>query len=571
MKLSSLLDQLYPGKTNEILQALKPSLTNPHFKEQLAPDWFAHLQFYTTYPDSFKDEQDHANLQSLTQNLKRISNLGCNALHLLPFFTSPQIDGGFDVSDYYNINPQFGTMEDFDQLLKTARTHAIEVFIDFPLNHVSTLHPWFIEATKGNQYFRDFFIHTVEKPNLIKFDTENGNLAHYDVFGKEVIIPIIFKDQAGELPSWHNPGDGYWYFHSFYPTQIDLNWNNSEVFLQIAKVLVFWAKKGVSFRIDAAPHLDKQFDGFLQRNTKRNHQLVKALRQVVHLANPGCVFLVEVVDNLQTVTSYFNQSSNNLESELAYNLPLLNGLWASLVLYNSEPLWQTLGQTTDIPPLTQWVTFLRCHDALMLGFLDSNIPNQVYKELVKLGLPFDGIQVAGRLASLLDQNPARIITAMLLLASVPGNPTIFYGDEFGKINDLEYMESKANAKRTTLNSSIKSDAREAGRGQVTTQLATSPTALNLASTISRIFSLRLTIHSLHAQQPKQLPGPSTLFCAQYSLSFNQSLIVVINLSAALETYQLPEGHYSLQLSINKATLNSSTINLPPFSGVWLKT
>lgn len=571
MTLPTLLEQLYPQHVDNILEELqthlkKPSSPLPHQSE---PDWYQHLQLYVAYPETFR-ERKHADFHTLAHNLDYIKKLGCNAIHVLPFFNSPLIDRGFDISDFTRVRPSLGGNYAFDYFLNKAHQKEVNVFIDLVLNHTSDQHPWFQKAVHGDTAFRDFYIWENKKPELLRrWEDDIGFWAEYQLAERKITARIIFPDQNEELPHWRLGLDGNWYYHTFYSNQLDLNWNNPAVFLTFAEILMYWAKKGVNFRLDAIPFIGKQVKKGIIESADRTHQIVQTFHQLLDEAAPQTAFLVEACQPLPVTKSYFG--INFAESEFAYNFRLMQGLWASLVSANTNYVWQALADTADIPDWAQWITFLRNHDELTLEFANVQERLLIYEGLKGNGLPFRaGFGLSGRTTSLVNGKTNQLLTAYLLLASLPGVPAIVYGDELGKGNDLEYMNTQAKLRKyITGHPDTPSDTRDANRGIITNAQKSQPSALGLYYSFSQIFTTRKRFPEIATSQPQRLENvPTDIWAAHYQMD-RSDMYIYINLGDEPFQCSIPQNSV-LELTINGARKYGDRVLVPSHAGVWIR-
>jgi maltose alpha-D-glucosyltransferase/alpha-amylase len=570
MGLSQILAKLYPDSSDKLLQECKHLFSTekviPPFQRE--KDWYKTQQLYVVYPDSFQ-VKDEANLHTLTQNLDYIAKLGCTGVHILPFFESPLIDRGYDVSNYEAVRPNLGGNEALEKFLAEAHTRNLSVFIDIILNHTSNKHPWFLMATQGDEFFRKFYISQRSKPQLLALEEDEFGLwASYQLETSTIRTRVIFPDKNRELPHWFQGEDGYWYYHTFYPEQPDLNWNNSEVFLTMAEIIVYWAQKGVNFRLDAIPFLGKQLEKGSIESGERTHQIIQALHTILHFVAPHSVFLVEACQPQKTTIEYFGKES--AQAEYAYSFRLMQGLWAGLLGKNQQLIWDSLEGMNAIPEWGQWITFLRNHDELTLEFADEHIRQLIYSALQKKGLPFrEGFGVAGRTATFL-QDPQRVQLAYMLLASLPGVPAIVYGDEIGKHNDLDYMEKQtALRKLITGKADLLADMRDANRGTITQTERDTLRSLQLYSAFSRIFRTRRRFSTLSTQYPEPLPNtPKDIFAASYQLPEGK-LLIYINLGEESYRTKVPLNS-TVELTLHDADKETDDLLLPACSGIWLR-
>lgn len=571
--LKTILTSIYKDQAGNILKELKDAVPQdkcPKENTKANLDWYKNFNLYVTYPNSFCDT-NKCDLNALNKRLDHIQNLGTNVLHILPFLKSPMIDAGFDISDFMSVRDKLGGNEALASLIKETRKRNINIFMDVIFNHISTKHEWFIKAINGEQKYRDYFVHTKKKPAFIKkYKDENGVWAQYEFDGNTRDIRIIFPEQTGEIPHWVQADDGYWYYHTFYPHQIDVEWDNPEVFIEFAKILIYWAAKGLSFRLDAFSFVGKDIHKGKIESTPKTFQILEALQLIVKSVSPTSVFLSEIPKPIKETKEYFGYNGHK-RSDLAYNFPLMCNLWTSIITQNTDELWETIKESaTDQPKWAGWITFLRNHDELCLDFTDTKTRELICKTLNSKGLPFRaGYTISGRTASFLDENPKRIAMAYLMLASVPGNPAIIYGDEIGKTNDVDFMKEQTTMKRELINdNNIADDTRDINRGQIIESDINTKYAQNIYSKLSSIFKTRLENSSFFSVTPDKVTTDNTqVFAAKYSRT-NKSLSVFVNLGKKEIDIDLPADS-EIILNINNAKKHGNSITLAPYSGIWI--
>lgn len=561
--LTTLLAQAFPEKQEYILSGLSELLRSQKDQELSVPKVIP-LTLYSTYPDAF-EENGNRNLTTLSNKLKYIRDLGCNAIHILPFFPSPLVDGGFDIANYTQVRTDLGTLDDFEHLLHQAGSLQLKIFIDLACNHVSQKHTWFEQAQGGEKQYKDFFITSEVMPILL---TIENDVAYYDIAGKKVSATIIFPEQAGKLPHWIKGSDDRWYFHTFYPHQIDLNWNNPDVFIAIAQVIEFWSTKGVNLRLDAAPHLDKSLEGRIEKNTSRNHLIIALLRSVQLLTNPQSLLIAEVVDGFNEIASY-TPSPNHMQSDYVYNFFTLNGLWTALETGDGSELLASLA-LLEGSEFASWISFLRSHDALMLGFVKQEAVKATHEKLISKGRAFGkGLEIAGRLASFLDNNPQDIVFAHFLLASLPGSIALFYGDEVGKSNTPEYVDQEVwRKRRLTGQDSIAPDQRDLGRGIIYTSEYYSSKGQYLYKSIQEMLQVRALHFSENIQGIRVTMNPDSTIITFTHLSHPQ---ITVYANPTHEFVRVPfEREGSIIFNCNQALVEAHELLLPPRSGVWVQ-
>jgi maltose alpha-D-glucosyltransferase/alpha-amylase len=565
--LSELLQRVYPEKVSFIIDELKPLLNkSSNHQQKMERDSF---NLYVTYADSFQ-KQEEGGFPTLIDQVGNIRELGFNAIHVLPFLNSPMIDYGFDVSDYYQVRSDLGGENAFDKFVDTAHANGMRIFMDLVLNHVSDQHDWFLRATSGDQYYRDFFITTNKKPvDSKQFKDETGVWSQHEFNGNLVKVRQFFPEQTKEIPNWVEGVDGYWYYHSFYPHQLDLNWDNENLYIEMAKVLIYWANKGLSFRLDAIPFLGKDFDIGQMEGTDKTHNIVKSLHEVMKLTDENGVFLVEAFQGREETIEYFGQQEE-IESELAYDFELMAALWSSLVLAECSFVWEAIEKFNHLPKWATMITFLRNHDDLTLEFMSADLRDALYPKLVENGLPFrNGLCVSGRTYSLLNESAERLLLGYLFLVSLPGNPSLIFGDEYAQTNDLEFMHETLKRKVALIgDSDLELDTRDINRSPIVLEEVQEQDKKEVFAKMSDIFNARLGYNWISKCYPQRIDvGEAAVFAAKYQYE-DKILIVVLNLCAEEVVLQW-QGKDSEVLSINGAAIMDGNLTMPAYSGIWL--
>lgn len=373
--------------------------------------WWKTAKIYELYVDKFAGD-----FRGLTEKLDYLSNLGINTVHILPHYPSPMIDDGYDITDYRNVRPELGTLADMQEFVATARKRGIHVILDMVLNHVSSSHPWFIEARSSRTNpKRDYFLWS-------------------DTGSEYALSSNMFPDikERNWIP---NPQTGDFYFATFYPEQPDLNWDNPDVIEGMLANIDFWADMGVDgFRLDAACFLIKR-DGTTCKGLPETHAMIKMIRH--HLDekySAGIILLGEAAQSIEDSIAYFG---NGDECHMMYHFPLMTEMWLALRHNDLSHVEQMVRQSFDIPPNCAWATFLRNHDEIELRILPSQ---DVRTDLIsfldpkKEYLCNQGQGTSMRIASVFDGDKEKILGALRLLFETPGTPIMYYGDEIGMKN-----------------------------------------------------------------------------------------------------------------------------------------
>jgi len=381
-------------------------------------EWYKDAVIYGIDVELFNDSNGDGvgDFQGLIQKLDYINRLNASAVWLLPFYPTPNRDNGYDVMDYYGVDPRLGTLGDFVEFVDEADARGIKVLIDLVVNHTSDQHPWFQNArTDPDSRYRDYYIWSKERPPP---DSTRGTM---------------FPGEVEDGRVWtYDPEAGAYYYHRFYSFQPDLNLANPQVREEIYKIMKFWLELGVAgFRVDAA-HLMVQPKHPGCDPSEDHHDVLKGLkRQLVKRRSDG-ILLAEADDEPQELQSYFGDD----EMDLLLNFQLNAHIIASLATEEVAPLVEGLERTPYTPSGT-WANFLRNFDELNLRSLASEIREEVFDLFAPEGnMRIYGRGIRRRLAPMLDGNPKRIKLAFSLLFSLPGIPLLLYGDEIGMGEDL---------------------------------------------------------------------------------------------------------------------------------------
>jgi maltose alpha-D-glucosyltransferase/alpha-amylase len=379
------------------------------------PAWFKGAVFYEVLVRAFADSNGDGtgDLRGLAGRLDYLSWLGVDCLWLPPFYASPLRDGGYDISDFRAVLPEFGNVEDFVYLLDEAHKRGIRVITDLVLNHTSDAHPWFQQSrTEPDGPYGNYYV----------WSDDDSRYAD---------ARIIFVDT--ETSNWtYDPVRGQFYWHRFFSHQPDLNYENPDVQDAMLDVLRFWLNLGIDgFRLDAVPYLFEQ-EGTNCENLPRTHEFLKRCRKVVDDEYPGRVLLAEANQWPSDVVEYFGEPAvDGDECHMAFHFPLMPRIFMAVRRESRFPISEILAQTPKIPDGCQWGIFLRNHDELTLEMVTDEERDYMYAEYAKDPRMKANIGIRRRLAPLLenDRNQQELFTAMLL--SLPGSPVLYYGDEIG--------------------------------------------------------------------------------------------------------------------------------------------
>jgi maltose alpha-D-glucosyltransferase/alpha-amylase len=375
------------------------------------PLWFKDAVFYEVYVRGFYDSNGDGigDFRGLTEKLDYLQWLGVDCLWLLPMYASPLRDGGYDISDYYAMLPEYGTLEDFKEFLREAHRRGLRVITDLVVNHTSDQHPWFQEARRSHTSpKRDWYVwsETAERyseARIIFTDTEHSNWT--------------WDDEAGSF-----------YWHRFFSHQPDLNYDNPEVEQAMLDVVTYWLDLGVDgFRVDAVPYLYER-EGTNCENLPETHAFLKRMRAYVAERYPQALLLAEANQWPEDVVEYFGGGE---EFQMNYHFPIMPRLFMALRQEDRRPIVEILERTPPIPENCQWGMFLRNHDELTLEMVTDEERDYLYNEYAKDRRMRLNVGIRRRLAPLMDNSRRRIELLHGLLFSLPGSPFLYYGDEIG--------------------------------------------------------------------------------------------------------------------------------------------
>ncbi|KPJ86270.1 MAG: alpha-amylase [Spirochaetes bacterium DG_61] len=393
------------------------------------PHWYKDAIIYQLHVKAFRDTNASGmgDFRGLMEKLDYLEGLGITALWILPFYPSPGKDDGYDISDYFNVLPDYGTLRDFRTFLKAAHRRGIRVITELVLNHTSDQHSWFQRARHAprDSKFRDFYVWS-------------------DTPDRYQEARIIFTDFENSNWSWDPVAKAY-YWHRFYSHQPDLNFNNSQVQMMMRKVIDFWLGMGVDgLRLDAVPYLYER-EGTNCENLSETYEFLRKLRSYVDSRYSNRMLLAEANQWPEDAVAYFG---NGDICHTAFHFPLMPRMYIALQMEDRFPVIDILDQTPSIPELCQWVIFLRNHDELTLEMVTDEERDYMYRSYARDPRARINLGIRRRLAPLLSNNRRMIELLNVLLLSLPGTPVIYYGDEIG-MGDNYYLGDR-NGVRTPM-------------------------------------------------------------------------------------------------------------------------
>jgi maltose alpha-D-glucosyltransferase/alpha-amylase len=384
------------------------------FKTEKDPFWYKKAIIYELHVRSFFDSNADGigDFPGLTQKLDYLQDLGITAIWLLPFYPSPLRDDGYDIADYYSINPMYGTLDQFKTFLNGAHDRGLRVITELVINHTSDQHPWFQRARRSlpNSNFRDYYVWSNDPQKYQE-------------------TRIIFKDFEPSNWTWDPVANAY-YWHRFFFHQPDLNFDNPEVHREIMQILDFWLDIGVDgMRLDAIPYLYER-EGTSCESLPETHAFLKKLRSHVDEKYGDRMFLAEANQWPEDSAAYFGEGRGD-ECHVAFHFPLMPRLFMSVRMEDRFPIIDILEQTPPIPETSAWAIFLRNHDELTLEMVTDEERDYMYRMYAGDVRARINLGIRRRLAPLLGNDRRKIELLHLLLLSLPGTPVLYYGDEIG--------------------------------------------------------------------------------------------------------------------------------------------
>jgi maltose alpha-D-glucosyltransferase/alpha-amylase len=376
------------------------------------PHWYKDAVIYQLHIKAFFDSNDDGigDFRGLTEKLDYVKDLGVNAIWLLPFYPSPLRDDGYDVADYRNVHPLYGTRADFSHFVREAHRRNLRVITELIVNHTSDQHAWFQAARRAPRESskRDFYVWGDDPKRYAG-------------------TRIIFTDTEKSNWAWDDVAQQF-YWHRFFSHQPDLNFDNPQVLKAVFRVMRFWLDMGVDgFRLDAIPYLVER-EGTNNENLPETHAVLKALRAQVDARYPNVPLLAEANQWPEDVREYFGDGD---ECHMAYHFPLMPRMYMAIAQEDRHPITEIMGQTPDIPGNCQWAIFLRNHDELTLEMVTNKERDYMYQMYAADTRARINLGIRRRLAPLMenDINKIKLMNSMLL--SMPGSPILYYGDEIG--------------------------------------------------------------------------------------------------------------------------------------------
>ena len=516
--------------------------------------WYQETVFYELYIRAFKDSNGdgHGDIRGLIEKLDYIQALGVGCIWILPHFPSPLKDDGYDVADYCDIHPDYGSLDDFKELVAEAHARDLRIVIDLVMNHTSDQHPWFQAARADrNSPYRDYYVWS-------------------DTGTEYADIRLVFPDF--EPSNWtYDEVAGQYFWHRFFRTQPDLNYDNPAVHQEMLDVVRFWLALGVDgFRLDAIIYLYER-EGTDGAGLPETHAFIRKVRALVDNEFPECVMIAEANDWPDKLMAYYGEDN---ECHMCFNFPLMPRLFLALLQQNAQPIIDIVNQTPAPPAKAQWLNFLRNHDELTLEMVTDEEGAALYAAYAPEPRMKINNGIRRRLAPIIEHDPQKYRLLNALLMALPGTPVIYYGDEVGMADDIHLPDR--NGVRTPMQWSAETNAGFSQAAEPYSPVAADFERLNVAAQEDRADSfLNITRRLIHTrQQQSALRRGSLTFVETGNAavlgfwrkdSFGQ-ILCLFNLSSKTITIKTLPTEYTMSL------LDGSFdgVSLPPFAAYWLK-
>lgn len=525
--------------------------------------WYMNSVFYEINPRTFCDANGDGigDFEGIAANLDYLQNMGVDCIWLMPIYPSPLRDGGYDIADFYDVHPDFGSLEDLKSLIQRVHQHDMRIILDLVVNHTSNECEWFRQAESDpNSPFREYYVWS---------DTDE----------KYSETRIIFLDTEDSNWTWSEKA-GKFYWHRFYSHQPDLNYDNAKVREEMKNIMRFWMDLGIDgFRADAVPYLIER-EGTNCENLPETHEYLKELRNLMDEEYPEAILLAEANQWPQDLIPYF---ANGDEFHMAFNFPIMPRIFKSVALGDNSSLIQTLKDTPVIPDNCQWCTFLRNHDELTIEMVteeDRQLMWRLYAPEPRMRL---NLGIRRRLAPLMEGDTRKIELLFAILFSLPGTPIIYYGDEIGMGDNVQLPDR--DGVRTPMQWSAEKNAGFStadpqelflpliDSGTYRYEIINVEAQLNLRdSLLNRLRSLILTRKAYPVFSSQSYRIREDLGAGVFKLE-RENIICFHNLTSQAQEVELDTGEYQVILTsiagLEPGLGIRKTLKLEPYTYAWV--
>jgi maltose alpha-D-glucosyltransferase/alpha-amylase len=538
--------------------------------------WYKDAVFYEVYVRAFRDSKGdgHGDLLGLIEKLDYIKDLGVDCIWLLPIYPSPLNDDGYDIADFYGVHPDYGVIDDFKKLVAEAHARDIRVIADLVLNHTSDQHPWFQAARENRESpYRDYYVWS-------------------DTNKKYADTRIIFTDTEPSNWSWDEAA-GQFYWHRFFSSQPDLNYDNPAVREEMKKVARFWLEMGIDgFRADAVPYLIEREDTS-NENLPETHAYLKEFRAFIDENYPGKVLLCEANMWPEDVRPYFGDPSqpDGVEFHMGFHFPIMPRIFMALKKGDVRDMIGILARTPPIPDECQWCTFLRNHDELTLEMVTEEERQWMWEQYAPDPRMKLNLGIRRRLAPLLDNDRRKIEVANSMLFTLTGSPIIYYGDEIG-MGDNIWLDDR-NGVRTPMqwnsdpSSGFSNTLPDRFYAPVIDESPYHPDNVNVESqqanpnslfnSIKKMIAVRKQHQSFGRGNFRWLDTGTTSVAAYFREYENERILIINNLSNQIQAIAIrishPRNIYPIDIlserQMRPIENNYLSLTLAPYRYLWL--
>jgi maltose alpha-D-glucosyltransferase/alpha-amylase len=501
--------------------------------------WYKDAVFYELHVKAFQDSNADGvgDFRGLIERLDYVRDLGVDAIWLLPFYPSPLRDDGYDIADYYGINPQYGNLEDFQRFLDAAHARGLKVIADLVLNHTSSDHAWFQRARRAPKG-------SPEREWYVWSDTDEP---YRDA-------RIIFTDTEPSNWTW-DPVAGQYYWHRFFAHQPDLNWDNPAVKEAMFGVMEYWLERGLDgFRADAVPYLIER-EGTICENLPETHDVLKEFRTRIEGRYPGRILLAEANQWPDDVRPYFGDGD---EFHMAFHFPLMPRIFMAVRQGIRKPIVEIIERTPPIPDDCQWCMFLRNHDELTLEMVTDEERDYMYSQYAEDSRMRINLGIRRRLSPLMENDRRKIELLNSILFTMPGSPIIYYGDEIGMgdniwLGDRDGVRTPmqwtpdrnaafSRAESARLYAPVISDS-VYGHQSINVE-AQEKSPFSLLNWMKRLVQVRKQHHAFGRGSIEFLQPENPHVLAYLRVHGSDSILVVNNLSGTAQAVRLDLGRFS---------------------------
>jgi len=532
------------------------------------PLWYKKAIFYELNVRAFKDSNDDGwgDLPGLISKLDYLKDLGVDAIWLLPIMPSPFNDDGYDVSDFTGIFPAYGSVADFQTLMAEAHKRGLRILVEIIPNHTSNQHAWFLAS-------RD--------PAHPEFEKYNDYYVWSDTDQKYQGVRIIFTDT--EKSNWTlDEKRGMFFWHRFFSSQPDLNYDNPAVQQAMLDIIQFWLDQGVDgLRVDAPPYLFER-EGTSCENLPETHVYLKKVRKFVDDYKPGTLLLSEANMWPEDVIQYFGDGD---EMQMNFHFPLMPSLFMALAREDMSSIQAILERTPALPTGCQWGTFLRCHDELTLEMVTVEDREWIWRHYAPEAGQKLNMGIRRRLAPLMENDPCRILLMHSLLLTMMGSPFLYYGDEIGMGDNIQLRDRNGLRTRMQWDASVNAGFSAAPVDKlyapVITDLVFRYMKVNVAAQEADAGSILNQVrHLIAVRKQSDVFGLGEFAWKQFEYDKKvaaytrcyegRELLIVNNLSSEAVNGWLSEDYACFTDMLTGITYSSGDLRLEPYQFLWLK-